>query len=193
VKKILLIIQIILSTGLLLSACSAFNQEPQLPPITENDVWKVEILGIEKYTEPKAFVCSDCDLTTPMSSLNLQDKSTYIKVTAKIVNKSVIQQTAPDENIGLLLRNKYYGCGGLTLAGSDYCLPSGLIRGGKNFVNYGINTPDFKNTLTFEPNSPNGEIIEFVFIIKNNAKYTDFYFAGLPPIKIEKIKAEIIK
>ena len=187
-KKFFVLTQLFLILSLLLSACQIFKPATKEPPIGENEQWKVEILNIEEFKEPVEFVCSDCDLTSRHSHLILQDKKTYIKVTVRITNKTNETQTAPDENIGILLSSSVYGCGGLTLAGADYCLPSGMIRDGMNYVNYGINTPEFKQTLIFEP-KPEGETIELIFIVKNNSKYKTFFFANLPPIDIGKIKA----
>ncbi|MBI9050549.1 MAG: hypothetical protein JEZ00_14095 [Anaerolineaceae bacterium] len=196
-KKLLFVCQLFLIASLVLSACSTigqvFNPPPKVPPISENETWNVEVLSIETFNEPIEFICSDCDLTSIHSRLNLQDKKTYLKLSVKIINKSGITQTAPDINIGILLSSSVYGCGGLTLAGADYCLPSGMIRDGKNYVNYGINTPDFKNTLLFEPNQPDGEIVELIFIVKENPKYKAFYFNDLQPIDIKKIKAKEVK
>jgi hypothetical protein len=191
-KKSLIITPLILIFSFLFSACQVFNPAANEPPIGENDRWKVEVLSIEEFKEPVEFVCSDCDLSSRHSRLILQDKKTYIKVTVHITNKTAETLTAPDENIGILLSGSVYVCGGLTLAGADYCLPSGMIRNGMNYVNYGINTPDFKETLSFEP-APEGETVELIFIVKENAKYKQFYFANLLPIDISKIKAQELK
>ena len=191
-KKFIMLTHLFLILSLSLSACQVFNFAAKEPPIAENEQWKVEVLGIEEFTEPREFVCSDCDLSSRHSRLILQDKKTYIKVTVKITNKTNETQTAPDENIGILLSGNVYVCGGLTLAGADYCLPSGMIRDGMNYVNYGINTPAFKDTLIFEPH-PDGEIIELIFIVKDNTKYKMFYFANLQPIDIHKLKAVEVK
>lgn len=188
-KKFFLLTKIILICSYLLSACDVFDPAAKEPPIAENEHWKVEVLGIEEFKEPLEFVCSDCDLTSRHSRLILQEKKTYIRVTVHITNKTTETLTAPDENVGILLSSSVYGCGGLTLAGADYCLPSGMIRDGMNYVNYGINTPDFKDTLIFEPNAE-GETVELIFIVKDNSKYKLFYFANLPPIDIKKIKAK---
>jgi hypothetical protein len=187
-KKCFFLTQLILTLSLLLTACNIFYPTAKEPPIGENEQWKVEILGIEEFTEPREFVCSDCDLTSDHSRLNLQDKKTYIKVQLHIINKTTEPLRAPDVNIGILLSSSVYGCGGVTVAGADYCLPSGMIRNGEKYVNYGINTPEFKDTLIFDPN-PEGETIELLFIVKENAKYKLFYFDKLQPIDIKKIKA----
>ncbi len=192
-KKLSVLIVMVLVMSLLLTSCAAikqiFNPTPPPPPVAENDTWSIKILGIEKYREPLKFVCSDCDRSSKHSELSLQPDSSYIKIKLNVINRTDSTQQVPDVTLGLLLLNLRYGCGGVIIAGSDFCLPSGMIRDGMNYVNYGIDTPDFRDYLYFEPNTPDGETIELIFIIDTKTKYEYFYFDNLKPLNIKKYKA----
>ena len=191
-KKILWLLSILLAASFALTACGTlkqiFNPTPPPPPVGENDTWSIKILGIEKYREPVKFVCSDCDRTNKHSELSLQPDSSYIKVKLNVINKTDSTQHVSDVTLGLLLLNLRYGCGGVTIAGSDFCLPSGMIRNGMNYVNYGIDTPEFQDYLFFEPNTPDGENIDLIFLIDTKTKYEYFYFDGLKPLNVKKVK-----
>ena len=194
-KKFCVLIVMVIVMSLLLTSCSTlqhiFNPTPPPPLVGENDTWKITIMGIEKYREPLKFVCSDCDRSSKHSELSLQPDSSYIKVKLNVINKTDETQHVSDVTLGLLLLNLRYGCGGVTIAGSDFCLPSGMVRNGMNYVNYGIDTPEFQDYLYFEPNAPDGENIELIFLIDTKTKYEYFYFDGLKPLNVKKFKAVV--
>jgi hypothetical protein len=191
-KKWLILTFLALVLSGLLSACTTINQilhpTPAPPPYGENDTWAVKVISIKKYSAPKEFNCSECEPNEPKKGLSLQDRNSYINVTTQVINKTTEEQTVDEITIGLMLNTFTYGCGGLTVAGSDFCLPSGMIRDGKNYVNYGVKTESFKKHLSFPPNSPDGEVVDFIFIIRPASKYTDFYFDAISPLVIKKIR-----
>jgi len=189
-------ISLLLLLTFLLSACSGISllskitPTPPPPPVSEDAVWRVEILKIQRYTEPAEFSCADCGVNGTPASLTLQKRYAYLDVTANILNKTNEAQGISVMNIGLLSSTGLYGCGGVTLQGSDFCLFSGLLRGEKKFIDKDIDTFDSKTALTFEPNSPSGEVVHFIFIVLKHDKLENFYFGDLSPVNTRKIKIE---
>lgn len=181
------------SASLLCSCTTIYqliNPTPVPAPVGENDDWSIKVLSIKKYDEPRDFNCTECDPNESQKGLSLQEKNSFVDVRVQIINKSPEVKEVDEITIGLMLNIFTYGCGGVTVVGTDFCLPSGMIRGGQNYVNYGIDSDGFGNHLVFSPNAPDGEIVDFIFIVKPRARYTGFHFDRLIPLNIKKLKPQ---
>lgn len=191
-KKNTQVIIIIFFMGICLTSCAPLNQlfnpTPPPPPAAENERWQVKVLGIQKYNDPIKFNCTICDQSNPEPELSLQEKNWYLVVSTHIINKTDAPIDVDEITIGLMLNIFTYGCGGVTVAGTDYCLPSGMIRGGERYINHGVDSPGFQEYLAFPPGSGEGEIVDFVFIVKSRGRHMEFYFDNLQPINIKKVK-----
>jgi len=181
-----------LIAGIFIISCvplqKLINPTPPPLPVAENDTWKVKVLSIHKYNNPIEFQCTICDQTYPEPALSLQEKNWYLVVSTQIANKTNAPIEVDEITIGLMLNIFTYGCGGVTVAGTDYCLPSGMIRGGEQYINHGVDSPGFQEYLTFQPSEGDGEIVDFLFIVKSRGRHTEFYFDNLQPITIKKVK-----
>jgi len=179
-------------TGIFLTSCvplnQLFNPTPPPPLVAENERWQIKVLSIQKFNDPIEFNCTICDQTYPEPGLSLQEKNWYLVVSTQIFNKTDAPIDVDEITIGLMLNIFTYGCGGVTVAGTDYCLPSGMIRGGERYINHGVDSPGFEEYLTFPPSEAEGEIVDFVFIVKSRGRHMEFYFDNLQPINIKKLK-----
>jgi hypothetical protein len=193
-KKVSAMLIIILITGIFLTSCTGLsevfnpNRTPIPPPYAENDTWAIQIMELKKYKEPKEFNCSECSQDPAKPGLSLQKRYSYVDVVANVMNKSNEAQNVSDHDIGLGLSSGVYACGGVTVAGTDFCLLAGVIRGEKSYINYGLETEEFLKGISFPPNSPDGEVVEFIFIVQTWEKYAVFYFDDLPALDISKLK-----
>ena len=193
-KKISTVLGTLIIAALFLSGCDALYQitkttpTPTPPIVSENSTWQVKVLKMQKYQEPVELSCSDCNRDGSSAVVNLQKGYSYLDVTTTILNKTALDQKISVLNLGLQLSAGIYSCGGMTVQGNDYCLLSGVIRGEQKYVNKGLESFDSDKSLTFAPDSPDGETVDFIFIIKTRSKLSDFYFDELPPLNIRKMK-----
>jgi hypothetical protein len=171
---------------LILAGCA-----PATPTQTEQQKqdaadWDVRVDKIVVTDDPNWIRCSNCSADNAQDTLYLPAGSSFLILTATIVNKSEFTAQVTPFGFGISMASGSQDCA-RTNETDNFCAVEGYKLGDKLYVPIGNGLFPFMGHFKIAPNAPAGESVEIYFVIKNGAKAATFQFLSLPPVDIEKL------
>lgn len=164
---------------------------PATPTQTEQQkqdaaIWEIRVEKIVVTDDPNWIRCSSCSADNPQDTLYLPAGSSFLILTANIVNKSEFTTQVTPFGFGISMASGGQDCA-RTNDTDNFCAVEGYKLGDKLYVPIGNGLFSFMSHFKIAPNAPAGESVDIYFVIKNGAKAATFQFLSLPPIDIEKL------
>ena len=171
---------------LILAGCSPAT--PTQTPQQKQDAadWEVRVEKIVVTKDPNWIRCSSCSADNSQDTMYLPVGSSFLILTANIVDKSVDTIQVTPFGFGISMASGGQDCA-RTNTTDNFCAVEGYKLGDKLYVAIGNGLFPFMSNFTIDPNAPAGESVDIYFVVKDGAKAATFQFQSLPPIDISKL------